>query len=201
MKAGEPPSRCFAPPPPAWSPGPCRRTPPPPATPSPHQPGWRTSPRVGWSSRTEWSCLRRFIKSLTSLASIWTVFILIRIRIQHFRLNTDPDPDPIRIQGFYDQKLEKKILAEKNYIFFWIKNYNLPIPRPPKRTSKLQKRLQLSKNFCPPDLESEYGSGSRSTDLTESGSETLASTIKIGTTICVSFMIFFPLFAPWTCQY
>jgi hypothetical protein len=35
--------------------------------------------------------------------------------------NTDPDadPDPIRIQGFNDQKLIKKITAEKkNLIFF-----------------------------------------------------------------------------------
>jgi hypothetical protein len=46
----------------------------------------------------------------------------LRIRIKHFRLNTDPDPDPIRIRGFNDQKLKKKITAE---------NYNLPIPRPP----------------------------------------------------------------------
>jgi hypothetical protein len=37
----------------------------------------------------------------------------IRIRIQHFRLNTDLDPDPIQIQGFNDQKLNKKITAEK----------------------------------------------------------------------------------------
>jgi hypothetical protein len=61
----------------------------------------------------------------------------IRTLIQHFRLNTDPDPDPIRIQGFNDQKL--KINAEKKKIF-WIKNFNLSIPRPPKRTSKLQKK-------------------------------------------------------------
>jgi hypothetical protein len=53
----------------------------------------------------------------------------IRIWIQHFRLNTDPDPDPIRIQGFNDQKL-KKIQLKKKLHFFWIKNYNLPIPRP-----------------------------------------------------------------------
>jgi hypothetical protein len=51
----------------------------------------------------------------------------IRIRIQHFRLNIDPDP--IRIQGFNDQKL-KKITAEK-ITNFWIKNYNVPLPRPP----------------------------------------------------------------------
>ncbi len=38
----------------------------------------------------------------------------IRIRIQHFRLNTNPDPDPIRIQGFNDQKLKKKLQLKKN---------------------------------------------------------------------------------------
>ncbi len=31
----------------------------------------------------------------------------------------------------HDQKLKKKITAEKKLNFFWIKNYNLPIPRPP----------------------------------------------------------------------
>jgi hypothetical protein len=36
---------------------------------------------------------------------------LIRIRIQHFGLNTDPDP--MRIQGFYDQKLEKNLQLKK----------------------------------------------------------------------------------------
>ncbi len=41
-----------------------------------------------------------------------------------FRLNTGsgsnsyPDPDPIRIQGFNDPKMEKKITAEKNFFFF-----------------------------------------------------------------------------------
>ncbi len=39
-------------------------------------------------------------------------FIRIRIQLQHFRLNTDPDP--IRIQGFNDQKLKKKLLLKKN---------------------------------------------------------------------------------------
>ncbi len=53
------------------------------------------------------------------------------IRIRHFRMNTNPDPDPVRIQGYNDQKL-KKITAEKIFWnFFWIKNCNLPIPRPP----------------------------------------------------------------------
>jgi hypothetical protein len=35
------------------------------------------------------------------------------------RLETNPDPDPIRIQGFNDQKLKKKITAEKIFIFFF----------------------------------------------------------------------------------
>ncbi len=53
----------------------------------------------------------------------------IRIRIQHFRLNTDPDPIRIRIriQGFNDQKLEKKLQLNKKLIFFWIKNYYFSI--------------------------------------------------------------------------
>jgi hypothetical protein len=92
-------------------------------------------------------------------------------------------PDPIRIQGFNDQKL-KKNTAEKKVNFFWIKNYNLPIPRPPLRTPKLQKKpsalkrghptlqnMNFKKNlssfvghFCPP------GSRSGSTDPIESGS-------------------------------
>jgi hypothetical protein len=33
--------------------------------------------------------------------------------------NTDPDPDPIRIQGFNDQKLKKKITAENFFKFFF----------------------------------------------------------------------------------
>ncbi len=45
------------------------------------------------------------------------------------KLNTDPDP--IRIQGFDDQKLEN--IYKKKILFFKIKNYNLPIPRPPER--------------------------------------------------------------------
>jgi hypothetical protein len=58
----------------------------------------------------------------------------IRIRIQQFRLNNNPDPDPIRIQGFNDQKIGKKFQLKKKILlfFFFIKNYNLPIPsRPP----------------------------------------------------------------------
>jgi hypothetical protein len=64
---------------------------------------------------------------------------------------TDPDPDPeldvgdqygsgygsgsgsnpIRIQGFNDQKLRKKLQLKFFIIFFLTKNCNLPIPRPP----------------------------------------------------------------------
>jgi hypothetical protein len=57
-------------------------------------------------------------------------------------------PDPIRIQGFNDQKL-KKNTAEKKVNFFWIKNYNLPIPRPPLRTPKLQKKPSALKRGHP----------------------------------------------------
>ncbi len=73
---------------------------------------------------------------------------LIWIRIQHFRLNTNPDPDPtdpirIRIQriqsvsgsnpdpGVLMAKNRKKITAENFFLLFFIKNYSLPIPRPP----------------------------------------------------------------------
>ncbi len=110
-------------------------------------------------------------------------FIWIRIRIQHFRLDTNFDPDPIRIQGFSDQKLKNNYSWKFFFIFFLIKNCNLPIPRPPYSTSKLQlskgaiqhfKTWTFKKistfvgHFCPPDPDSESGSGS--TDPIESGS-------------------------------
>jgi hypothetical protein len=59
---------------------------------------------------------------------------LIRIRIHHFRLNTDLDPDP----GLWCQ-----------INFFHIKNYNLPIPRPPEITPKLQKKPSTLKREHP----------------------------------------------------
>ncbi len=71
------------------------------------------------------------------LRSVFRIRIhFLRIRIQWIRMeaNTDPDTDPdaIRIQGFNDQKLKKKITAEKKKNNnFLIKNCNLPIPRPP----------------------------------------------------------------------
>ncbi len=74
--------------------------------------------------------------------------IRIMIRIQHFRLNTDPDPDLIRIQGSNDQIL-KKFTQKKNIKFFCMKTYNLPIPRPPERTSKLQKKPSAFKREHP----------------------------------------------------
>ncbi len=74
------------------------------------------------------------------------------LSIMHFCRVVDPysffpDPDPefdvgdqygsgsgsnsIRIQGFNDQKLKKNYSWKFFFIFFYIKNCNLPIPRPP----------------------------------------------------------------------
>jgi hypothetical protein len=52
----------------------------------------------------------------------------------------------IQIQGFDVQKLEKNLQLKKAYIFL-IKNCNLIIPRPPKRTSKLQKSSILKRKY------------------------------------------------------
>jgi hypothetical protein len=43
----------------------------------------------------------------------------------------------------------KKITAETFFYFFGIKNYNLPIPRPPQPTSKLQKKPSAIKREHP----------------------------------------------------
>jgi hypothetical protein len=43
----------------------------------------------------------------------------------------------------------KKITAEKKLIFYWIKSYNLPIPRPPYRTPKLQEKPSALKKEHP----------------------------------------------------
>jgi hypothetical protein len=123
-----------------------------------------------------------FFRVLTAVFRICIHSIRARIRIQHFRPNTDQDPDPIRIQGSDDQKL-KKFTAKKK-----LKNYNLPIPRSPERTSKLQKKpsaIQREQHFnkcnskffstsvdnfslLDPDSDPDSESGSRygSTDLT-----------------------------------
>jgi hypothetical protein len=84
-----------------------------------------------------------------------------------------PDPDPIWIQGFNDQKMKKKITAEKNYINLGskttiylslasIKNVQVTEEdfRSQKRPSNTSKHEPLIKfptfvgHFCPP------GSGS-----------------------------------------
>ncbi len=66
-----------------------------------------------------------------TVGSSWGVRI--RIRIHHFRLNTDrSDPGALR------PKLKKKLQLKNKIKFFWIKNYNLPVPRPPSRTCKSQ---------------------------------------------------------------
>ncbi len=63
---------------------------------------------------------------------------LIRIRIRHFRLNNNPEP------RLWWPKILKKFQMEKK-ILFWIKNYNLPIPRPPKKLPSYRRSLQPSK--------------------------------------------------------
>jgi hypothetical protein len=42
--------------------------------------------------------------------------------------NTDPDPDPIQIQGFNDQKLKKKITAEKLFFIFFDQKLQFTYP-------------------------------------------------------------------------
>jgi hypothetical protein len=100
------------------------------------------------------------------------------MQLQHFRLNT----------GSKGPKIGGKLLMKIKLNFFWIKNYNSPIPRPPSRKSKLQKKPSALKRGQPtlqnwnfskkflllwvifalldPDPDSEYGSGS--TDLIKS---------------------------------
>ncbi len=59
------------------------------------------------------------LNALDLIAGLRIRIHFIRIRIQHLRMNTNPDPDPIRIQGFNDQKLKKKIIAENFFVFFF----------------------------------------------------------------------------------
>ncbi len=62
--------------------------------------------------------------------------IRIRMRIQSLMLeantdpdpNPEPDPDPIRIQGFNDQKLRKKITAEIYFLFFFDQKLQFTYP-------------------------------------------------------------------------
>jgi hypothetical protein len=46
-------------------------------------------------------------------------------------------------------KNKKKFTAKKKLNFLLIKTYNLPIPNPPQRTSKLQKKLSAHKREHP----------------------------------------------------
>jgi hypothetical protein len=61
---------------------------------------------------------KKFSQNLSINSGLRIRIHFIRIRIQHLRMNINPDPDPIRIQGFNDQKLRKKITAE---FFFYQK--------------------------------------------------------------------------------
>jgi hypothetical protein len=54
-----------------------------------------------------------------------------------------------RIQGFDNQKLKKFTAEKKIFTNFLNQNYNLPIPRPPYRTSKLQKKPSAFKREHP----------------------------------------------------
>jgi len=102
-----------------------------------------------------------------------------------YSFDTDPDPafkaeyrSGSGSRGFDEQKTKKNYSWKKILIFFI--NYNLPIPRPPYRTSKLQKKPSALKREHPAlinmkffnfffilvvifaflDPDSEYGSGS-----------------------------------------
>jgi hypothetical protein len=103
----------------------------------------------------------------------------------------------------------QKNLQLKKKFFFFFKNYNLPIPRPPERTSKIQMKpsalkkrtflyfyiiskheifyfFLLSWVICPPGS----GSGYESTDLIESGSETLIKSMIWLAHIMVNTVVF-----------
>jgi hypothetical protein len=57
------------------------------------------------------------------------------------------DPDPVLNPRFWWPKIGRNLQLTKNWIFFW-KNCNLGIPRPSKRTHKLQEKPSaLKKNI------------------------------------------------------
>jgi hypothetical protein len=115
-----------------------------------------------------------------------------------YSFDTDPDPGS-ESKVLMTENWKKFTAVKKNN--FLIKNYHLPIPRPPKRTSKLQKKPSALKREHPalqkmkflnfflllwvifilldpdPGPDSEYGSGSTEPDWIQiqygSGSETL----------------------------
>ncbi len=105
-------------------------------------------------------------------------WVQIRIRIQHFRLNSDPDQSGSTV--LMRAKIEKYLQLKIFFYIIWSKilmylSLGLHKGRPDCRRSfqpsKHEKFSELFSifvcPFCPP------GSGSGSTDLTESGSETL----------------------------
>ncbi len=70
-----------------------------------------------------------------------------------FQVNPDPDTDTIRIQGFDDQKVNKKNTAEIFLYLFFIKNCNLLVQAteeafsPQKRTSSTVLFLHSDRSF------------------------------------------------------
>jgi hypothetical protein len=100
-------------------------------------------------------------------------------------MTINPDPDPIRIQGFHDQKLKKKLQLKILYIFFLSKiaiylSLGLQKACPSyRRSHPTLQNMNFYKffstfvgHFSPPnpDPEPDSESGSGSTDPIESGS-------------------------------
>jgi hypothetical protein len=92
-----------------------------------------------WTNFLPIDCIRKWISKLTynnsPVLRICISFNADPDPVFIVNADTDPDPDP----RFDDQKLEKIYSWNKIYIFL-IKNCNLFIPRPPKRTSNLQEK-------------------------------------------------------------
>jgi hypothetical protein len=68
----------------------------------------------------------------------------------------DPDPDPAFLAEYPSEsrvlmtkKIEKNLQLKKNFVIFLIKNCNLLIPRPRKRTSKLKEKPSALKRKHP----------------------------------------------------
>jgi hypothetical protein len=106
----------------------------------------------GWHTKIHEKIFRRRKKSATKIS---------RVADPH-SFQPDPDPDPPAFQAEYrsgsgsnpdpglnDQKFKKKITAEKKIKVLWIKNYNIPIPRPPLRTSNILKKPSALKRGHP----------------------------------------------------
>ncbi len=111
-------------------------------------PGWRRTRRTWWRPGTSWHVTSQVSSSTSGFSQLKSFFqsfgsafdtVPFRIRTQHFRLNTDPDP------GFWWPKIERKKLQWENFFFFWMKNYNLPIPNLHKGCPSYKRSLQFSK--------------------------------------------------------